>query len=569
MPLSHPPALLLLLLLSLWMLSALAVDAADVVCLQGSYQSRGQCLLCPAGTFGDRPGLLSPACSGPCAPGFFCPAGSTSATSRACGSARFYCPQGSGARRLVDAGFYTMQLPFTVDDGGFRQRHEPSSSSASQQRQCEPGFFCSNGIRRPCPPGTVGDRPGLTTAACSGPCPAGFYCPEATAVPIPCPAGTYGAQPGLASSACSGALPCRTLLVRLGVGTVTPRACPAGTFGGVQGLTTKRCSALCANASTCTASLCPPGYFCPLATVVPQECGGPDVFCPQGSVAPTPVASGFYTTWNDVAGWSLTTSARLEDGYVDGQALAVLNVTTRSAQRVCERGTYCVAGVKRWCPAGTYGDTEGLTTPQCSSPCPPGFFCPLGTAQFDKNPCNDRQSFCRQGSAVPTPVSAGYFTVTAATGDVRVDQQICPVGSYCVNGIAYLCPAGTFGATTGLATPQCSGRCPDGYTCAAGSTSPTSSPCPAGQYSRNGVSCSPCSSGYWCASGSPDPKQNVCGSDAVFCPLGASGPQAVANGYFAVGQQATTHTSQRLCDVQTVKHVPQCPTRTVGVNSGL
>ncbi|KAJ0392262.1 hypothetical protein P43SY_006024 [Pythium insidiosum] len=551
-----------LLLLAHYMPSALN---GAIVCLEGSYLSVDQCRPCPAGTYGGRPGLDSPACSGPCAPGYFCPAGSTSATPRACGSARFYCPQGSGARRLVDDGYYTMQLPFSIDST-LGRRTAASSSTASQQLLCEPGFFCANGIRQPCPPGTYGDRSGLTTSACAGPCPPGYYCPRATAVPIACPAGTYGGQPGLSSPTCSAPCP---LGHYCEVGTVTPRPCPAGTFGGTQGLTTKRCSATCSSASTCTPSLCPAGFFCPLATVVPKECGGPDVFCPEGSVAPTPVSSGFYTTWSDVSGWSLATKTRLEDAYIEGGALAVLNLTRRSGQRPCERGSYCVAGVKRLCPAGTFGDTEGLATPQCSAPCPSGFFCPLGTARFDVNPCNDRASFCRQGAAAPTPVSFGYFTVTAATGDVRVDQQVCPIGSYCVGGIAYLCPPGTYGSVTGLTSAACSGRCQDGYTCAAGSTSPTQTPCPAGHYARNGVSCAPCSPGYWCTSGSPDPMQNACGSDTAFCPLGSSGPQSVAAGHYAVGQQLTTHTSQRLCDVQSVKHVPQCPTRTVGVNSGL
>ncbi|CAM9217060.1 unnamed protein product, partial [Sphacelaria rigidula] len=38
---------------------------------------------------------------------------------------------------------------------------------------CGPGFYCTEGVRRPCPPGTYGNTSGLSTPSCSGPCAAG------------------------------------------------------------------------------------------------------------------------------------------------------------------------------------------------------------------------------------------------------------------------------------------------------------------------------------------------------------------------------------------------------------
>jgi hypothetical protein len=53
-----------------------------------------------------------------------------------------------------------------------------------------------------------------------------------------------------------------------------------------------------------------------------------------------------------------------------------------------------------------------------------------------------------------------------------VAQVRCPFGNYCANGIKHLCPAGSVGSTFGdaLTTASCSGKCPAGFCCPAGST---------------------------------------------------------------------------------------------------
>ena len=45
-------------------------------------------------------------CAGPCKAGYFCPAGSESAHQQKCGSGRLFCPEGSGAPKEVDIGWY-------------------------------------------------------------------------------------------------------------------------------------------------------------------------------------------------------------------------------------------------------------------------------------------------------------------------------------------------------------------------------------------------------------------------------------------------------------------------------
>lgn len=160
-------------------------------------------------------------------------------------------------------------------------------------------------------------------------------------------------------------------------GTVVPKPCPAGTLGSSLGLTTVACSSQCTQVgavTVCAPSPCPAGFFCPLASADPVLCGAVNVFCPMGSSTPTSVSSGFYTTWTPSAGVDLQGSGALEDAYIDSNTLAATNQTTRSAQKLCEKGAFCTGGVKKRCPAGVYGNSEGLQTAACSAPCPAGYF---------------------------------------------------------------------------------------------------------------------------------------------------------------------------------------------------
>ena len=78
---------------------------------------------CPAGRYGSTLSLSTPDCSGPCAPGYECPVGSTIDTARS----------------------------------------------------CPPGYYCSGGDRVPCPPGRYSAANGTTSAATCSACPAGRY----------------------------------------------------------------------------------------------------------------------------------------------------------------------------------------------------------------------------------------------------------------------------------------------------------------------------------------------------------------------------------------------------------
>lgn len=66
-------------------------------------------------------GLSNEQCSGVCAQGYYCPAGSTSPFQKICGGSDRYCPSGSGAPILVWEGHYTVNdFNGTCGAGRFR-----------------------------------------------------------------------------------------------------------------------------------------------------------------------------------------------------------------------------------------------------------------------------------------------------------------------------------------------------------------------------------------------------------------------------------------------------------------
>ncbi len=78
-----------------------------------------------------------------------------------------------------------------------------------------------------------------------------------------------------------------------------------------------------------------------------------------------------------------------------------------------------------------------------------------------------------------------------------------------------LCPAGQFGAVRGLPSAECSGPCPEGHYC------------PAGSINATGLRC---------------------GSAALFCPRGSGVPVVAADGYYTEGGAADARTRQQLCE---------------------
>jgi hypothetical protein len=154
-------------------------------------------------------------CSGSCAAGYVCPAGSPNATVTLCGAGTFSIAGSSPPCTPCAAGRYgaTTGLPTAACSG-----------------QCLAGYY--------------GATTGLTLSTCTGPCTPGYACPAGSAngtatlcaagsfaaagagACTPCAAGLYGNVSGLTSAACSG-------------------QCAPGTYGATAGLLTSMCTGLC------------------------------------------------------------------------------------------------------------------------------------------------------------------------------------------------------------------------------------------------------------------------------------------------------------------------------------
>ena len=231
--------------------------------------------------------------------------------------------------------------------------------------------------------------------------------------------------------------------------------------------------------------------------------------------------------------------------YATGTAL---NSGDCSGYRSCEPGFYCTLEHKRVpCPAGTFGATEGLNTEECSGLCAAGFFCPEGSTSSTQQLCGGSDFYCPAGSGAPIPVDTGYYTIgddegAGAANRTRSAQLLCPQGHFCIGGVRYGCPAGTFNA--GL-----------------GETSCDANPCPAG---------------HFCPRGSVQPRP--CVSLLEYCPEGTGVPQPVQPRYFAASSSSAARVrganltdSQRFCTpgsycVDGVRH--PCPAGRFGSVAG-
>lgn len=174
--------------------------------------------------------------------------------------------------------------------------------------------------------------------------------------------------------------------------------------------------------------LCPEGHYCTDKFTI-NKCGSADVYCPLGSVRPTPVSEGYYSV--------------NADSSLDDQSMRV-------SQKICEVGNFCVGGIMKICPKGHYCNETGITKPL---------------------KCGHSGVFCAEGSIEPQPVEKGYYTV-GGTFDEREEQVIAPKGYYATEGVLVECPAGHFGNATGLFNDDCSGSCHQGWFCPTASTSP-------------------------------------------------------------------------------------------------
>lgn len=287
------------------------------------------------------------------------------------------------------------------DGGNWANADDPAG-------RCFNGTWCPSGMTR---------APTLATEAC----PAGNYCPIATANPVPCAAGKYRPFDGADDEEdCSRSL--------RGYYTI-------------------------AGASNLT-GLCEPGYYCPEGSTGPRE-----VPCPASTYNP------YYGRWSDD-----DCSLCVSGGYCEvGSAFP----------SVCPRGYFCIAGVSSFapCPDGTFGNASGLRREEDCSSCSPGYYCD-GTGLPRPRGLCDPGYYCIEGSNTSSPNGpnspsvSGYVPASTCTALRNVTNQrrsvggICPIGGYCPVGSSYptACPAGTFGNRSGMTDADDCANCLAGTT---------------------------------------------------------------------------------------------------------
>ncbi|KAI4815467.1 hypothetical protein KUCAC02_005611 [Chaenocephalus aceratus] len=488
-------------------------ESQPVPCPKGTYSpshgltSTGECLVCPAGQFCGSEGLIQP--SGSCASGFLCLMGATvpNPTDNTTGSP---CPPGTFCQQGLRAG------------------------------DCWPGFYCDRGSSR----------------ADNAFCPAGFFCPSRTSVPIPCPAGTFSSE--VANTHQNNCTPCTPGYYCQDAGSVQPALCPVGYY-------------------------CPPGvtlgleFPCPPGTVQSQiGASSPDAClpCPAGMFCSQPGLSqptGFCEGGYFCPGESTSPNSTEYQGN-----------STRT--HICPSGHYCPSGTgfPLPCPTGSLSIFRGLKAVDGCPPCPPGLFCmfalvaapapchltvPMATSALlaiavllalqsrcpplerpqsaqlssDKFPMNGPcplGHYCPSGCLSPVPCPLGSIRNTI--GGVSMEScSACPVGHYCsTEGLANPsgpCAAGFFCPFDFSSTTPYAFLCPKGHYCPEGSA--LALPCPTGEYQPNlgSDSCIPCRPGFYCEEaivGEPWP----CPPHS-FCPAGTMVPQPCPNGTYTHSNQ--------------------------------
>eukprot|EP01038_Epipyxis_sp_PR26KG_P010959 gene10959-14719_t len=410
--------------------------------------------------------------------------------------------------------------------GSYRVDQAPFNLCAGF-RTCEEGYYCEEGIKKPCPGGYFGNSSGLITSSCSGMCSDGYYCTNSSIIPNQnkcggsqyyCPAGSdkplivmngyYSVDRNGLDSVESAEIRSAIKICPLGSYCIngSKYSCPGGFYGNSHGLFVRNCS-----------EICPEGFYCPVGAVMAQShpCGQtPQYYCPTGSEYPLQTPLGYFAT----------------------QSFA-LNGGGYGSIIICPAGSYCVNGIRYDCPAGRFGGIIQQYNVSCSGPCEEGFYCPAGSVSSRQIQCDSTSLYCPPNSSIPTRVSIGYYTYGAENdynvgmtvhadnlnninmrlGLSRTGQKPCEPGYYCLeDGIKRKCPSGRYGSESQLSSSLCNGYC---------------------------------KLGYYCYDGSISPIEHMCGGSNKFCPEGSATPQTVHVGYYSVlGEDDNTRGAERRCE---------------------
>eukprot|EP01035_Chromulina_nebulosa_P018678 gene18678-24425_t len=273
-----------------------------------------------------------------CESGYYCPEASVSVTQHECGSPNFFCPLGSVYPTTVSNGYYSIGL-YSLP---LRLQSDVDATTRFDQRMCEPGYYCTLGVKYKCPKSYYGSQYGLNSSYCNGLCDPGYICDEASTSAqqrlcgdgpqVYCPLGSFNytiVPSGYYSI--NGTLTTRSAIEKCPPGMWCQdginRFCSKGRYSSA-GSDTSDCDGLCSPGYYCSegssrqfpcpagrygltgqgddkcSGNCYEGYYCPDNSTSPyqKQCGSDYYYCPTGSAFPLPVSIYYYS----IGGTSLT-----------------------------------------------------------------------------------------------------------------------------------------------------------------------------------------------------------------------------------------------------------------------
>ena len=488
-----------------------APDLVQDKCRLGYYCPRGDVnpypVPCPNGTFNGQYGLTQVSECQQCTAGMYCvPEGLTAPAGDCPGG--YYCPLGTGPPESYPCpiGFYR--------NGSAKESFQDCAECISGYYcdreglalpiDCPAGYFCVSGstFAQPCPLGTYSNSTNLRRATDCTPCPGGYYCDGIgrTSPTDVCDAGFYcrekaytSAPPdGLTGGLCPAGGYCPP-------GSATASSCVVGKYSASPGAKTEfdciPCDPgfFCAGSSSTDASQkCSAGYYCTGGAGIPTQHETPAGYYTQaGAFKPEPCPRGQYQP-----------SVRSETCLVCPQGY-YCNGTATIDEVICPKGTYCPLGSENPtpCPPGTYLNDIGLYDLIHCTPCKGGYACEVYGIDIPTVSC-EAGHYCTEGSNTTTPIGQSF-------GD------LCPPGYFCPEQTDqyqhHPCPNGTYSSFTGLQSESNCTSCDPGRVCNGLALTEPNDWCSPGYYCGGGASSNkpndggltgdPCLTGSYCPNG--------------------------------------------------------------------
>lgn len=246
--------------------SGASSESACLTCSAGGYCGVGasSVTLCPGGTYSSLTGQFNSSTCQTCQAGYYCAAGSSAQTPCSTGTySQTVGGQSDSVCLNCGQGTYMDQTSATVctkcPAGKFSSTTKAVALSFCQP--CPAGSYCLEGssTATKCPPGKFTSLTEQTSELNCQTCQLGYYCGEGSSVQSACPTGTFSIEVGGTSDAVCKQCPQATY--NDGTAATVCTNCTAGKYSAAYAAT---------SVSQCLP--CPPGKYCPVASIQGIDC---------------------------------------------------------------------------------------------------------------------------------------------------------------------------------------------------------------------------------------------------------------------------------------------------------